>query len=75
VLLFTDGLVESRRSTLDAGMARLAAHLRDLAGHPLDDLCDAVLHRMVQGTPQDDVALVALRVGPRGDASHPVRVR
>jgi serine phosphatase RsbU (regulator of sigma subunit) len=75
VLLFTDGLVESRRSTLDAGMARLAAHLRDLAGHPLDDLCDAVLHRMVQGTPQDDVALVALRVGRRGDASHPVRVR
>jgi serine phosphatase RsbU (regulator of sigma subunit)/PAS domain-containing protein len=62
VLLYTDGLVERRGSSLDEGMARLAGHLRELAGAPLDRLCDAVLERMLDGTPQDDVALVAVRV-------------
>jgi serine phosphatase RsbU (regulator of sigma subunit) len=64
VLLYTDGLVERRDSTLDEGMNRLVGHLRDLAGTSLDDLCDALLERMVRGTPQDDVALVAVRVSP-----------
>jgi serine phosphatase RsbU (regulator of sigma subunit) len=64
VLLYTDGLVERRGSTLDDGMDRLVGHLRDLAGTSLEELCDALLERMVQGTPQDDVALVAVRVAP-----------
>jgi serine phosphatase RsbU (regulator of sigma subunit) len=62
VLLYTDGLVERRGSSLDEGMSRLAGHLRELAGAPLERLCDAVLERMLEGTPQDDVALVAVRV-------------
>jgi serine phosphatase RsbU (regulator of sigma subunit) len=66
VLLYTDGLVERRGSTLDDGMDRLVGHLRDLAGTSLEELCDALLERMVQGTPQDDVALVAVRVAPSG---------
>jgi hypothetical protein len=49
---------------LDAGVDRLVAHLRDLAGRPLDDLCDTLLDRMLHGTPQDDVALVAVRLDP-----------
>ena len=39
-------------------------HLRELADRPLDDLCDALLRRMLHGTPQDDVALVAVRIAP-----------
>jgi PAS domain S-box-containing protein len=64
VLLYTDGLVERRDSTIDAGMARLVEHLEELAGRPLQELCDALLTRMLHGTPQDDVALVAVRLAP-----------
>jgi PAS domain S-box-containing protein len=62
VLLYTDGLVERRDSVFDTGVDRLVGHLRDLAGRPLDDLCDTLLDRMLDGTPQDDVALVAVRL-------------
>jgi serine phosphatase RsbU (regulator of sigma subunit) len=62
VLLYTDGLVERRDSTLDVGMTRLADHLRELTELPLDALCDGLLRRMLQGTPQDDAALVAVRL-------------
>jgi PAS domain S-box-containing protein len=65
VLLYSDGLIERRGSTLDEGMTRLTEHLRELAGRPLEDLCDALLRRMLLGTPQDDVALVAVRLDPR----------
>jgi PAS domain S-box-containing protein len=68
VLLYSDGLIERRDSTIDEGMARLTAHLKELAGRPLEELCDALLRRMLLGTPQDDVALVAVRVSPRGRA-------
>jgi serine phosphatase RsbU (regulator of sigma subunit) len=68
VLLYSDGLIERRDSTIDEGMARLSAHLMELAGRPLEELCDALLRRMLLGTPQDDVALVAVRVSPRGRA-------
>ena len=62
VLLYTDGLVERRDSTLHDGTARLVAQLGALAGRPLEELCDALLDGMLRGTPQDDVALVAVRV-------------
>ena len=62
VLLFTDGLVERRDSDIDDGMDRLEAALADLADLPLQELCDRVLERMVDGQPDDDVALVAVRL-------------
>ncbi|RBY93281.1 PAS domain S-box protein [Blastococcus sp. TF02A-30] len=62
VLLYTDGLVERRDGTLDEGLERLAGSLRGLAGRPLEQLCGLVLERMLTGTPQDDVALVAVRL-------------
>ena len=62
VLLYTDGLVERRDATLDEGLARLRTALADLAGRPLETVCDELLARMLHGTPQDDVALVALRL-------------
>ncbi|SDC23823.1 PAS domain S-box-containing protein [Geodermatophilus telluris] len=62
VLLFTDGLIERRDADLDAGMTRLREALRELAGRPLQELLDEVLERLVDGRPEDDVALVAVRL-------------
>jgi serine phosphatase RsbU (regulator of sigma subunit)/PAS domain-containing protein len=62
VLLFTDGLVERRGPDLDAGTARLVEVVTELAAEPLDRLCDEVIERLVHGRPEDDVALVALRL-------------
>jgi len=65
VLLYTDGLVESRDSDLDAGLARLQAILAELAGRDLDALCDEVLARMLPTNPGDDVALIAVQLHPQ----------
>jgi PAS domain S-box-containing protein len=62
VLLYTDGLVERRDQDLDAGTARLRAAAEDLAGEPLDAFCDGLLDRLVDARPDDDIALVALRL-------------
>ena len=62
VLLYTDGLIERRDADLDEGMARLRAVAAELAGAPLDVLCDELVDRLVHGRPDDDVALVAVRL-------------
>lgn len=78
VVLYTDGLVERRASDLDAGTARLQAVLADLAGRELDELCDELLARMLPDAPDDDVALVAVRLHrqdrPRPAEAGPNRV-
>ena len=61
VLLYTDGLIERRGSTLDEGTAWLVEALSGLAGRPLDELCDALLEGMAGAVP-DDVAVLAVRV-------------
>ncbi|GAB3306602.1 hypothetical protein GCM10027451_14080 [Geodermatophilus aquaeductus] len=71
VLLFTDGLIERRDADLDAGMARLREALRELVGRPLHELLDQVLHRLVDGRPEDDVALVAVRLHPQDSPRPP----
>ena len=65
VVLYTDGLVERRGSSLDEGMERLRATATTLArgGLPLDQLCDALLTEL-GGDFDDDVALLALRAHP-----------
>ncbi len=65
VVLYTDGLVERRGSDLDAGTARLQAVLADLAGAELEELCDELLARMLPQAPDDDVALLAVRLHPQ----------
>jgi len=62
VLLYTDGLIERRDADLDSGMVRLRDALVELAGRPLEELLDEVLERLVDGHPEDDVALVAVRL-------------
>ncbi|MGY1604228.1 SpoIIE family protein phosphatase [Geodermatophilus sp. SYSU D00815] len=78
VLLYTDGLVERRDADLDSGLAQLRAALSELAHLPLGELCDAVLDRLVHGRPDDDVALVAVRLHrqdrPRPAEAGPNRV-
>jgi sigma-B regulation protein RsbU (phosphoserine phosphatase) len=61
VLLYTDGLVERRGSTLDEGTAWLEQTLTALVGQPLEHLCDALLEGMAGAVP-DDVAVLAVRV-------------
>ncbi|WP_338073626.1 SpoIIE family protein phosphatase [Kineococcus siccus] len=75
VLLYTDGLVERRDQPLDAGLERLRRAVAELAGAPLGELCDGVLARLLPPRPEDDVALVAVRLhpqdGPRPAAAGP----
>jgi serine phosphatase RsbU (regulator of sigma subunit) len=65
VLLYTDGLIERRDADLDTGMVRLRETLIELADLPLEGLLDALLDRLVDGRPEDDVALVAVRLHPQ----------
>jgi PAS domain S-box-containing protein len=78
VILYTDGLVERRDADLDTGTARLQDALADLAGRELDELCDELLARMLPEAPEDDVALVAVRLHrqdrPRPAEAGPNRV-
>ena len=62
LLLYTDGLVERRDSDLDEGVDRLREALTEFADLPLQELCDALVDRLVDGRPDDDVALVAIRL-------------
>lgn len=66
VLLFTDGLVEQRDADLDAGTDRLIALIEDLddGRGSLDEFCDGLVQGMLEGRPDDDVALIAIRLGP-----------
>ncbi|MFD9207035.1 SpoIIE family protein phosphatase [Streptomyces sioyaensis] len=65
LLLYTDGLVESRERDVWAGVellrARLQAAADALGSPPLDMLCDAVLNILEPETLDDDVALLAAR--------------
>ncbi|WP_232797152.1 SpoIIE family protein phosphatase [Blastococcus atacamensis] len=67
VLLVTDGLIERRDADLDDGMEQLRTAVTELASRPLPELCDELIDRLVSGRPEDDVALVAIRLdGPTG---------
>ncbi|MGK5173371.1 SpoIIE family protein phosphatase [Geodermatophilus sp. CPCC 205761] len=63
VLLYTDGLVERRDQGFDDGVDRLAAELASLADRPVGEVCDEVLARLLTDDAEDDVALVAVRLG------------
>jgi serine phosphatase RsbU (regulator of sigma subunit) len=63
LLMFTDGLVEHRRSDLDRGMDDVARAAAALADRPLPELCDALLAGRGAAF-ADDVALLALRLTP-----------
>ncbi|WP_413470918.1 SpoIIE family protein phosphatase [Streptomyces peucetius] len=74
LLLYTDGLVESRHRSIDAGLAQLRRHAAALAHRDVEDFCDELLTRIDPSG--DDVALLALRIpawgeGRGGDTPQP----
>ncbi|MCZ2821100.1 SpoIIE family protein phosphatase [Modestobacter sp. VKM Ac-2977] len=60
LLLFTDGLVESRTDDLDSGLARLQAAAERWATVGADELCDRLLAELAGAHRADDIALLAL---------------
>ncbi|MGN9758531.1 SpoIIE family protein phosphatase [Streptomyces sp. SD31] len=65
LLLYTDGLVESRDADVLTGVERLRARLRAAASGPvppvLETLCDEALGTLGAGDRDDDIALLAAR--------------
>ncbi|MEU8133676.1 SpoIIE family protein phosphatase [Streptodolium elevatio] len=70
MVLYTDGLVESRAHDIDQGLDLLGVAL-DRPDRPLDDICATVLDTLVRQPPEDDVALLVARTRTL-DASHVV---
>ncbi|MCK8433194.1 SpoIIE family protein phosphatase [Streptomyces sp. D2-8] len=62
LVLYTDGLIEAPRSTLDEGLDRLRQHAAALAHRPLASFTDQLLRRVRPAGNDDDVAVLALRV-------------
>ena len=61
LLLYTDGLIERRGESLDAGLDRLAQVVTDHWNLPLRRLKQAIFTHLVGDGARDDVALVAVR--------------
>jgi serine phosphatase RsbU (regulator of sigma subunit)/anti-sigma regulatory factor (Ser/Thr protein kinase) len=62
VVLYSDGLIERRRQSLDVGLERLVAETRARVKLPIDQLADELLERMLaDGEGSDDVVLLILR--------------
>jgi serine phosphatase RsbU (regulator of sigma subunit) len=68
LLLYTDGLVERRGRSLDAGLGLLRLTAGTLADRGPDELCDELLVRL-SAHPEDDICLLAVAVP---DAREPV---
>ncbi len=65
LLLYTDGLVETRARGFDEGIDQLVGVLDDLDPHlPLTDICQLILDAMIGDDPEDDVAVLAIRIEP-----------
>nr|WP_246214368.1 SpoIIE family protein phosphatase [Modestobacter muralis] len=64
LVLFTDGLVESRTSDIDAGLERLRAAADRAAANGPDELCDRLLADLAGTHRADDIALLALTRDP-----------
>ncbi|MEU6406848.1 SpoIIE family protein phosphatase [Streptomyces sp. NPDC046985] len=60
LVLYTDGLVETRMHPLDERLATLLALLGD-PRRPLEELCDLLLRKLHQPDTHDDVALLVAR--------------
>jgi CheY-like chemotaxis protein/serine phosphatase RsbU (regulator of sigma subunit)/anti-sigma regulatory factor (Ser/Thr protein kinase) len=69
LIMFTDGLVESRRRPIEKGLERLRLAAAARATHEPEVLCDELLNELVD-RPVDDVALVCLRFSPHPAEFH-----
>jgi serine/threonine-protein kinase RsbW len=64
LVLFTDGLVESRTADIDEGMAELVAATQRAATSDPDALCDLLLAQLTGVHRDDDIALLVLTRSP-----------
>jgi serine phosphatase RsbU (regulator of sigma subunit) len=65
VVLYTDGLFERRRESIEIGLTRLVDTVRACQGRPLARFCDDLITAMFARTRQtDDMALLAIDVSP-----------
>ncbi|WP_129305027.1 SpoIIE family protein phosphatase [Streptomyces sp. L2] len=60
--LYTDGLVESRDRDVDGGIRALCEAITRPGRDPLEDLCDSVTAALLPRPPEDDAALLLVRV-------------
>jgi serine phosphatase RsbU (regulator of sigma subunit) len=67
LIFYTDGLVEARASTVDDGLAALAAGVAPRAGDPVDVIVDDLVKSA--GSPDDDVAVLAVRIPAAGEGA------
>jgi serine phosphatase RsbU (regulator of sigma subunit)/anti-sigma regulatory factor (Ser/Thr protein kinase) len=75
LLLYTDGLVERRGSSLDHGIERASVLVEDGRASTLDDLADQIMTRLApSGGYQDDVALLLYRHPAPLEISFPAHV-
>jgi serine phosphatase RsbU (regulator of sigma subunit)/anti-sigma regulatory factor (Ser/Thr protein kinase) len=68
VLLYTDGLVETRSEPIDVGLERLRAVATGNGG--VEALCARIIARLAPSDRHDDVALLAARVDPVPERLH-----
>ncbi|MFC5728867.1 MULTISPECIES: SpoIIE family protein phosphatase [Nocardioides] len=62
LLLYTDGLVERRRESIQLGLHRLVREALRRQGADVDELCDGILSSLIEmDHVADDVALLAMR--------------
>ncbi|MDA0632040.1 SpoIIE family protein phosphatase [Nonomuraea sp. MCN248] len=62
VVMYTDGLIESHRHSLDEGMERLSRQALALAHRPFGSLCEALLTAVRPEDNDDDVAMLVVRI-------------
>ena len=68
LVLYTDGLVETRGRSIDEGLDRLSAVA---AGHTsVDALCSEIVAHLVPKERRDDIAVIAARVPPPPERLH-----
>jgi anti-sigma regulatory factor (Ser/Thr protein kinase) len=65
LLLYTDGLVERRRESIQLGLDRLRRHAERYEAYDVGELCDHVVSSLIDGDDvADDIVLMALRPTP-----------
>jgi GGDEF domain-containing protein len=62
LLLYSDGLIETRKADLDHGVERLRAAARAVAMLDVAELCDELVSAMVGVSARDDVTVLAVRI-------------
>jgi anti-sigma regulatory factor (Ser/Thr protein kinase) len=65
LVLYTDGLVETRGKSIEDGLARLRREAA--AAGSTSTLCARIVHSLVPAERPDDIAIIVARVPPLGD--------